>query len=66
MYMAHFNQAKKATFLEEIRHTKERVGREHWIIGGDFNMIRSLEEKKGGVRSLSNISASFNKLIEEL
>ena len=57
-----FQPSQKATFLEEIRHTKEWVGREHWIIGGDFNLIRSLEEKKGGVRSLSNISASFNSL----
>lgn len=61
-----FQPSQKETFLEEIRHTKEWVGREHWIIGGDFNLIRSLEENKGGVRSLSNINASFNKLIEEL
>lgn len=61
-----FQLAQKPTFLEEIRNIKEWVGREHWIIGGDFNLIRSLEEKKGGVRTLSNISASFNKLIEEL
>lgn len=61
-----FQPSQKAIFLEEIYHTKEWVGREHWIIGGDFNLIRSLEEKKGGVWSLSNISASLNKLIEEL
>ena len=45
---------------------KEWVGRGHWIILGDFNLIRSLEEKNGGVRALSTISASFNKLVEEL
>ena len=61
-----FQLAQKPTFLEEIHNTKEWVGREYWIIGGDFNIVRSLEEKKGGVRTLSNISASFNKLIEEL
>ena len=61
-----FQPSQKASFLEEIRHTKEWIGQEHWIIGGDFNLIRSLEEKKGGVRALSNITASFNKLIEEL
>jgi hypothetical protein len=42
------------------------VGKDHWIIGGDFNLIRSLDEKKGGIRSLSNISASFNNIIEDL
>lgn len=58
--------AQKSVFLEEIHNIKEWVGMEHWIIGGDFNLIRSLEEKKGAVRTISNISASFNKLIEEL
>lgn len=33
---------------------------------GDFNLIKSLEEKKGGIRTLSSNSATFNKMIEEL
>ena len=35
-------------------------------MGGDFNIIRSLEEKKGGIRNLSGISKKINLLIEEL
>ena len=35
-------------------------------MGGDFNLIRSLEEKKGGIRNLSGISNDFILLIEEL
>lgn len=61
-----FQLAQKLVFLEEICNTKDWVGRDHWIVGGDFNLIRSMKENKGGFRTLSNISGSFNKLIEEL
>jgi hypothetical protein len=61
-----FQLAQKPTFLEELQSLREWVGKEHWIISRDFNLIRYLEEKKGGIRTLSNISASFNKMIEEL
>lgn len=61
-----FQLTQKPTVLEELQSLREWVGKEHWIIGGDFNLIRSLEEKKGGIRTLSNISASFNKMIDEL
>ena len=35
-------------------------------MGGDFNIIRSLEEKKGRIRNLSGINKAFNLIIEEL
>lgn len=38
----------------------------HWLMGGHFNIIQSLEKKKAGIRSLSGISKAFNLLIEEL
>ena len=44
-----FQPNHKATFLDEIRSIQEWVGTDLWVIGGDFNIIRSLEEKKGGV-----------------
>jgi len=37
------------TSLEELR---ERSSIIPWIMGGDFNMIRSLSEKKGGSKRL--------------
>ena len=43
-----------------------RVGQGHWILGGDFNIIRSLEEEKGGIRTLSRVSTTFNKVIEDV
>lgn len=33
---------------------------------GDFNLIRSLEEKKGGIRTLNRVSTTFNMVIEYL
>jgi len=33
---------------------------------GDFNLIRSLDEKKGGIISLSSVSIYFNEVIEDL
>jgi hypothetical protein len=45
---------------------KEWVGQAHWLIGWDFNLIDSLEEKKGGIRALSGVSTTFNKVIEDL
>lgn len=30
-----------------------------WVIGGDFNMIRSLSEKKRGTRALNKDSSTF-------
>ena len=38
---------EKTQFLEEIYYTSTLVGIVYWIIGGDFNMITSLREKKG-------------------
>ena len=61
-----FQLARKPTFLKEMRALNTWIGRGHWVVGGDFNLIRSLDEKKGGIRSLNNISASFNDIIEDL
>ena len=37
-----------------------------WIIGGDFNLIRSLEEKKGGIHQLNPRTETFNEVIDTL
>ena len=39
---------------------------EHWVVGGDFNLITSLEEKKGGRCSLDEECNIFRKTIEDL
>ena len=43
-----FQPSKKYAFLNKIGSNKEWVENDHWIIGGDFNIIHSLEEKKRG------------------
>jgi endonuclease/exonuclease/phosphatase family metal-dependent hydrolase len=42
------------------------VGQQRWIMGGDFNIILSLEEKKGGIRRLDKESANFQDMIDTL
>lgn len=36
------------------------------MVGGDFNIIRSFHEKKGGIRRLEQISKVFNDYIKNL
>ena len=59
-----FQMTHKQAFLDELQSLKEWVGMDHWIIGGDFKLIRSLEEKKGGISTLSSSNATFNKVTE--
>lgn len=61
-----FQLAWKLSFLEELRSLKTWVGRDHWIVGRDFNLIRMLEEKKGGIKSLGEVNLTFNEVIYEL
>ena len=42
------------------------MGSKHWILGGDFNLITSLEEKTGGRCKLEEESETFRDTIEEL
>jgi hypothetical protein len=38
----------------------------HWLIGGDFNIILTLEEKMGGTKRLDQDSGKFITLIDQL
>ena len=42
------------------------MGSKHWVLGGDFNLITSLEEKKGGQCRLEEEGETFRDTIEEL
>ena len=48
--------------LDEVR---QHHGANHWILGGDYNMITNLAEKKGGLRRLDKASEAFNTFIFE-
>jgi len=40
----------KQAFLRSLSYLSSLTQYNRWIVGGDFNIIRSLEEKKGGSR----------------
>ena len=50
------DKLKLLTSLEELR---ERHPNMPWILAGNFNMIKSLTEKKGGTRKLGRDSIAF-------
>jgi exonuclease III len=56
----------KQAFLRSLRHLSGLTEHDRWILGGDFNIIRSLDEKKGGSRRLDQDSHDFNSLIDDL
>ena len=52
----------QATSKEIYLNSMENLGRwgnKYWIIGGDFNLIKSLKEKRGGQRILNKSNLSF-------
>ena len=49
----------KLKLLTSMEVLRERHSIIHWIMGGDFNMMRSLSEKKGGSRMLGRDLLAF-------
>lgn len=49
--------------LESLNEIKQHHGANHWILGGDFNMITNLAEKKGGLRRLDKDAEDFSTFI---
>ena len=56
----------KESFIDSIKKLIQRVGGRHWILGGDFNMITSLEENKGGKIILEGEHVLFQEAIEDI
>ena len=61
-----FKLASKQLFLRSPQNMSNLVGRIHWIIGGDFNLIHNLQEKKGGIRTLIPTSNDFQNVAHGL
>jgi len=57
------DKLKLLTSLEELR---ERYPDMPWILAGDFNMIKSLTEKKGGTRTRGRDSIAFQNFINNM
>jgi exonuclease III len=60
------NNQDKDLFLQSLAYLGSLAEDKRWIIGGDFNMILTLEEKRGGKKCLEQDSAKFQELIENL
>jgi hypothetical protein len=39
---------------------------QQWIVGGDFNMITTLEDKKGGIHWMDYEDQTFKEIIDQL
>ncbi len=52
--------------LDSLIKISDWVGGENWLMEGDFNMINSLEEKKGGIRNLSKTSYKFIECMDNI
>jgi exonuclease III len=49
----------KELFLKRIATIKALLGSSNWLLGGDFNIILTLEEKTGGTKWLDQDSGKF-------
>jgi len=56
----------KQTFLRSLHYVASLAWNKSWITGGDFNIICSLAERRGGSRRLDKDSSDSNALIDEL
>ena len=56
--------SQKPSFLEFLSWIKGQIGDSTWIVGGDFNLITSPGEKKGG-RSMDRFHEAFRDFVEQ-
>ena len=61
--MVPWSEVKKKKNLKDLRKTQEYLQDVCWIVGGEFNMIRNIEDKRAGVRRVDPILALFNDII---
>jgi hypothetical protein len=60
------NLIRKLSFLENLEGLQAFTQNKCWILGGDFNIILSLEEKWGGNYRLESDNKGFKELIDNL
>jgi hypothetical protein len=49
----------------DLENLRDRNRNPHWILAGDFNIIATLAEKKGGIRRLDIDAEVFSAFIEK-
>ena len=55
---------EKRRMLLDLEDLKTYSNNLHWILAGDFNIITSLAEKKGGIRRLDRDAKEFSTFID--
>jgi hypothetical protein len=55
---------EKRRILLDLENLKARSGNLDWILAGDFNIIMTLAEKKGGTRRLDRDAEDFSYFID--
>eukprot|EP00253_Pinus_taeda_P029818 PITA_29818 len=65
VYGPHLPRGRKE-FMRNIQAVRKLIPDDLWIIGGDFNLIRDLGEKRGGIRRQDPSMDDFNELITNL
>ena len=60
------NSKEKLKLLTSLEVLRKRHPDMPWILGGDFNMIKSLLEKRGGTKALSKYSIPFQTFTDNM
>jgi exonuclease III len=55
---------EKRRMIRDLENLKTRSSNLQWILVGDFNIIMSLAQKKGGIRRLDRDAEEFSKFID--
>jgi len=58
-------QRERENFLQNLKAMRNLIPEKQWIVGGDFNLIKSLAEKRGGLRRMNIAMEQFGDMTRE-
>eukprot|EP00253_Pinus_taeda_P001856 PITA_01856 len=58
-------QSEKENFLQNLKALRCLIPGKQWIVGGDFNLIKTSGEKRGGTRRVDKVMEQFGDLIRD-
>ena len=56
---------EKKSFMDFLNWLQEQAKQGSWVLGGDFNLIANLGEKKGGRRALDKYQKAFSEFLAQ-
>ena len=54
---------EKHSFMSFLKWLQEQAEQGPWVLGGDFNLIANLGEKKGGRRTVDKFQEAFSEFL---